>query len=83
MFDIQSGGGKPLEYKTLLEPGKVSIIGLSDPGMSELNNIVIADLLRGVQDAQDDAYQACDLAKKNNPELVAIDPTPAELRLID
>jgi DNA helicase HerA-like ATPase len=70
VFDIQSGGGKPLDYKTLLEPGKVSVIDLSDSGMSELNNIVIADLLRGVQDAQDDAYQAYDLAKKTNPDLI-------------
>jgi uncharacterized protein len=66
VFDVFSEGGKPLDYKTLLEPGKVSVVDLSDSGMSELNNIVIADLLRGVQDAQDDAYQAYELAKKTN-----------------
>src|SRR5206468_2559952 len=57
VFDVASEGGKPLNYKSLLQPGKVSVIDLSDSGMSELNNIVIADLLRGVQEAQDDAYQ--------------------------
>ena len=67
MLDIQSGEGKPLDYKTLLEPGSVSVIDLSDSGMSELNNIVIADLLRGVQDAQDGAYQAYERSKKGDP----------------
>jgi DNA helicase HerA-like ATPase len=45
----------------------VSVIDLSDSGMSELNNIVIADLLRGVQEAQDKAYDQYESAKKSNP----------------
>ena len=49
---------RPLNYKELLQPGTVSVLDLSDTGMSELNNLVIADLLRGVQDAQDEAYTA-------------------------
>jgi DNA helicase HerA-like ATPase len=65
VFD--SDGGRPLNYKQLLRPGQVSVIDLSDSGMSELNNIVIADLLRGVQDAQDDAYQAYERGKRANP----------------
>jgi DNA helicase HerA-like ATPase len=67
VFDIFSEGAKPISYKDLLEPGRLSVIDLSDSGMSELNNIVIADLLRGVQDAQDDAYQEYEAAKKTNP----------------
>ena len=43
-------------YKDLLKPGQVSVVDLSDTGMSELNNLVIADMLYGVQEAQDDAY---------------------------
>ena len=54
---------KPLNYQELLKPGTVSVIDLSDTGFSELNNIVIADLLRGVQDAQDRAYEQYEKAK--------------------
>ena len=49
---IRNKAAPPLDYKTLLKPGTVSLLDLSDSGMSELTNIVIADLLRGVQDAQ-------------------------------
>jgi hypothetical protein len=63
VFD--SDRGKPLTYKSLLRPGRVSVIDLSDSGMSELNNIVIADLLRGIQNAQDDVYQQYEQAKTN------------------
>ena len=34
--------------------------------MSELSNIVIADLLRGVQEAQDQAYEEYEKAKSPN-----------------
>jgi uncharacterized protein len=57
VFDNEATGAKPLNYQEMLKPGAVSVIDLSDSEMSELNNIVIADLLRGLQDAQDDAYQ--------------------------
>ena len=60
-------GVQPLNYKELLRPGRVSVLDLSDSGMSELNNLVIADLLRGVQDAQDDAYPAYEKAKAKDP----------------
>jgi DNA helicase HerA-like ATPase len=64
VFDNATQGARPLIYKHLLKPGAVSLIDLSDSGMSELTNIVIADLLRGVQDAQDDAYQEYEKAKR-------------------
>jgi uncharacterized protein len=54
---------QPLRYSALLRPGNVAVIDLSDAGASELSNIVIADLLRGVQEAQDDAYQEYERAK--------------------
>jgi DNA helicase HerA-like ATPase len=56
VFD--SRAARPLTYKELLQPGSVSIIDLSDSGMSELSNLVIADLLHGVQEAQDVSYEA-------------------------
>ena len=69
---------KPLSYAALLKPGTVSVIDLSDTGFSELNNIVIADLLRGVQDAQDEAYQGYEKAKVAGKEAVL----PARVLLI-
>ena len=56
--------GKPLNYPDLLAPGNLSIIDLSDSGMPELNNIVIADVLRGVPAAQDKAYKEFESGKK-------------------
>jgi hypothetical protein len=66
-FTEEKDGVRPLNYKDLLKPGAVSVLDLSDTGMSELNNLVIADLLRGVQDAQDDAYTAYEQAKAKDP----------------
>lgn len=68
VFDSASPSGAPLNYKNLLKPGSVSLIDLSDSGMSELTNIVISDILRGVQEAQDEAYQKYEKAKKENPQ---------------
>ncbi len=67
VFDVPSDAARPLNYKAMLRPGAVSIIDLSDSGTSELNNIVIADLLRGVQEAQDDLYQEHEKAKGKDP----------------
>src|SRR5207253_9132607 len=55
VFDSKEEASKPLNYRGLLKPGAVSVIDLSDATVSELTNIVIADLLRGVQGAQDHA----------------------------
>lgn len=55
VFDPRSGE-KAIQYQDLLRPGVASIIDLSDSGASELNNIVIADLLIGLQESQDEAW---------------------------
>jgi uncharacterized protein len=60
VFYNEGGGIKPLNYKDVLRPGAVSVIDLSESAVSELNNIVIADLLRGIQEAQDEAYGAAE-----------------------
>jgi hypothetical protein len=64
VFD--SDKAKPLAYKQLLRPGAVSLIDLSDSGASELTNLVIADLLRGVQEEQDRAYREYEAANEAN-----------------
>lgn len=51
-------GANPLNYDELLKPGQVSIFDLSDTDSPLLNNLVIADLLRGTQRRQDERYQA-------------------------
>lgn len=48
---------QPLNYDNLLKPGSVSIFDLSDTDSPAVNNLVIADVLRGVQDRQDEAYR--------------------------
>ena len=58
VFDRTAGGAGPLKYRDMLRPGRVSVIDLSDAGMSELSNIAVADVLRGVQEEQDGAYRA-------------------------
>lgn len=57
VFDQMTGDVRPISYNRLLQPGHVSIFDLSDSDSSTLNNLVIADLLRGVQDAQDERYE--------------------------
>lgn len=64
VFDADETRAKPLNYTTLLKPGQVSVLDLSDTSLSELSNLVIADLLRGVQEAQDDRYTAYERAKR-------------------
>lgn len=46
----------PIEHARLLEPGHVTIFDLSDTDSPVLNNLVIADILRGVQRAQELKY---------------------------
>jgi hypothetical protein len=46
-----------LDYSSLLTPGQVSIIDMSGTDSPTINNIVIADMLRNIQRAQDNAYQ--------------------------
>jgi len=67
VFDIEVQGARALTYRSLLRPGGVSVIDLSDTGMSELSNIVIADLLHGVQEAQDEAYERYEEARQLDP----------------
>lgn len=71
VFDSQSA--RPLQYRPLLQPGMVSVIDLSDSSMSELSNLVISDLLRGVQEEQDRLYQEYEAVRDGNPD--AVPPT--------
>lgn len=48
---------KPINYDELVVPGQTTIIDLSDTQSPYLNNLVIANILRGVQLCQEQAYQ--------------------------
>lgn len=55
IFDNPKAG--PLNYADLTRPGHVSIIDLSDTDSPQINNLVIAELLRGLMLAQNDNYR--------------------------
>jgi uncharacterized protein len=55
IFDVQTAPG--VDHDSLLTPGRVSVIDLSDTDSPQLNNLVIADLLRGLQETQEARYQ--------------------------
>lgn len=61
VFDNTSAD--PLRYQRMLVPGSVSIVDLSDSNASEMTNLVIADLLRGVQEMQDRAFRRFEASK--------------------
>jgi hypothetical protein len=62
IFDSPSAG--PLEFAKMLQPGYVSILDLSDTDSPQINNLVIAALLRGVQEQQEENYQTAVAAKR-------------------
>lgn len=63
VFD--QGDSPALEARSLVAPGRVSIIDLSDSESPQLNNLAIASLLRNVQQAQEAAYEAA--AREGSP----------------
>jgi hypothetical protein len=59
----------------LMVPGQVSIIDLSDMDAPYLRNLVIAQMLRALQDLQDDRYRAMEDAERDGkpvPELTRV-----------
>jgi uncharacterized protein len=64
----QSKSGRPMVYNDLVRPGNVSVVDLSGSGMAELTNIAVADILRGVQEAQEGAYRSFEKQKASQQE---------------
>ncbi len=60
------------DFEALLTPGFVTIIDLSDTDSPEINNLVIASFLRGIQTAQEKAYEQAVAAHKSPPRTVII-----------
>ncbi|MBI3798639.1 MAG: ATP-binding protein [Deltaproteobacteria bacterium] len=61
-----------LDHASLLQPGSISVIDLSDTDSPQVNNLVIADLLRGVQKQQEENAQKAEAAKKHPTPVVVI-----------
>src|SRR5207248_4944178 len=55
IFD--TSGVQPPSYTEILQQGRVSIIDLSDTDSPQVNNLVIAQILRGIQRQQDVNYR--------------------------
>ncbi len=72
VFDRGDGGAQVLRYKEMLRPGRVSVIDLSDAGLTELSNIAVADVLRGIQDEQDRLYRSFEKGECGAPPRVLI-----------
>ncbi|HYO53210.1 MAG TPA: ATP-binding protein [Archangium sp.] len=72
LFDIGSAPG--VDYSSMLTPGRVSVIDLSDTDSPQLNNLVIADILRGLQETQETRYQrANEQGQSVTPVLIIIE----------
>ncbi|WP_157231840.1 ATP-binding protein [Hyalangium minutum] len=63
IFDV--GHARGVDYDSMLTPGRVSVIDLSDTDSPQLNNLVIADILRGLQERQEERYQRAQ--EQNHP----------------
>ncbi|HZL37058.1 MAG TPA: ATP-binding protein [Tepidisphaeraceae bacterium] len=72
VFDSTSAPS--LNFVEMLQPGRVTIIDLSDTDSPQINNLVIADLLRGIQKQQEANYRAAAKAGKSpTPTMVFIE----------
>ncbi|MEZ4681117.1 MAG: hypothetical protein R2932_43580 [Caldilineaceae bacterium] len=52
----------PIDFQTLTNPGQVSIIDLSDTDSPIINNLVIAEIMRGLRNQQDTNYEQAEAA---------------------
>ena len=67
-----SRGVGPIAYDRLVAPGTVSIIDLSDMEAPELRNLVIADVIRGVEEAQEGAFEAAARSGSGLPRTLVV-----------
>jgi DNA helicase HerA-like ATPase len=69
LFDNRNA--QTIPYAELIQPGNLTVIDLSDSDSTIINNIVITDLLRGVQEAQEVAYELA-MREEKSPTPVSI-----------
>ena len=69
VFTEREDNSDAMRYTRLMKPGRVSVVDISDTGYSALTNLVIADILRGIQESQDESYDTFEKAKSQNPNV--------------
>jgi DNA helicase HerA-like ATPase len=70
VFD--NAAAKSLNYSELTRPGAVSIVDLSDTDSPQVNNLVIAEFLRGLMEAQNKHYDTTIGADLSRPRRTMI-----------
>ncbi len=71
IFDVPGGR---LDYSEILSPGRISIVDLSDTDSPQINNLVIAQLLRGLQYQQEQNYnKAVEANRPPTPTMIFIE----------
>jgi hypothetical protein len=55
----------PPDYAAMTEPGRVTIIDLSDTDSPQVNNLVISEILRGLHEQQNENYRASEKNKES------------------
>ncbi|MBI2928747.1 MAG: ATP-binding protein [Verrucomicrobia bacterium] len=68
IFDNLDARG--LDFAGMLQPGRVSVIDLSDTDSPQVNNLVIASILRGVQKQQEENFLAAQSCKERPTPVV-------------
>jgi uncharacterized protein len=65
---------KPIPFDKLISPGRTLIIDLSDTDSTIVNNLVISDILRGIQNTQEIAYRKSEQeGKPPTPIMIVIE----------
>jgi len=72
VFDRRNA--KAIDFQQLIRPSTVSVIDLSDTDSTLVNNLVIANILQGLQMAQDSAYESAEKeGRAPTPVMVVIE----------
>lgn len=69
LFDNRNA--QTIPYSELIQPGNMTIVDLSDSDSTIINNLVITDLLKGIQEAQEVAYELA-MSQDKSPTPVSI-----------
>ncbi len=72
VFDARERGARSIDYRRLVRPGAVSVIDLSDMESPDVRNLVIADIIRGIEEAQESEYEAASRAAKPPPRTLVV-----------
>jgi hypothetical protein len=63
---------KPIPFDKLIAPGRTLVIDLSDTDSTIVNNLVISNILRGIQQAQEDAYLKAEKEQKTPTPIMIV-----------